>query len=117
MPAPQSPITSLLAWLTVFAFLLAGGEPAPRQPAGLQDSQQRVTAATELAGDLATLDLAEVQNSAQFRLLKIRDLVGSPTSVLFAAPDFLFPRQLKARRAAPATVRRLSLVGMIELRL
>lgn len=116
MSAPQSPTSSLFVWLTVFAFLLAGA-PAPRQPAGLQDTQRRVTAANELAGDFATMDLASSEGSAQFRLLKVRDLVGSPASVIFAAPVFSFPRQLKARRAAPATVRRLSLVGTIELRL
>jgi hypothetical protein len=116
MRAPQPPTTSLLAWLTVFVFLLAGG-PAPGKPAGRQDSQQRVTAANELAGDFASLDLANTQGCAPFRLLKARDLVDSPASVLFAAPVFLLPLRLKARRAAPATVRRLGQAGMLELRL
>ena len=116
MSVPQSPIARLLAWLAVAALLLAGA-PAPRQYAGLQDHQQRVATANALAGRIAAVDLADFSGSAQFRLLKGRVLVDAPGSVLFTAPDFLLPRQLKACRVAPMTVRRPSLAGMIELRI
>lgn len=116
MSAPQSPTASLLVWLTVCVLLLAGA-PAPQRPAGLRDHQHLVTAAQGLAGSFAAVDFAEAQGSAQFRLLKIRDMVDAPSSVRFTAPVFLLPRQLKACRAAPDTVRRPSRAGIIELRI
>lgn len=116
MPAPQSPIASLLAWLTVSVFLLTGA-PTPRRSAGNQDSQQQAMAANELAKSFAPLALAQPQGAEALPLFRVRDMGTVPFSSFSVAPSFLLSEQLKPRSAALVTVRRLSLVGTIELRI
>jgi len=116
MPAPQSPITSLLAWLTVSVFLLTGA-PAPRQPVGNRDGQQRTMSANAVAKSFVSLALAQPQGAEALPLFKVRDVGPAPCSSFPVAPSFLLPGQLKSCSSVLVTVRRLSLVGMIELRI
>jgi hypothetical protein len=116
MPAPQSPITSLLAWLTVSVFLLTGA-PAPRQPVGNRDSQQRAMSANAVAKSFAILAIGQPQGAEALPLFKVRDVGTAPCSSFPIAPSFLLSGQLKPCRAVLVTVRRLSLVGTVELRI
>ncbi len=116
MPAPKPPITSLFFWLAVSALLLAGA-PVPQQSAGAAGDRQRLMTAHELAKVFAALDLAQAQDSAQLPQARNADVAEANTPGLAAVSCFPCPYWSALRPACTAAVPRLSLVGMIELRL
>ncbi|HQF40212.1 MAG TPA: hypothetical protein PK322_13935 [Opitutaceae bacterium] len=115
MPAPKPPITSLFFWLAVSALLLAAAPVAP-QSAGTAGERQRLTTADDLAKVFAALDLAQAQDSAQLPQAS-RDDVADASNPGYAAVSCCSCACGSALRPACTTVvPRLSLVGMIELR-
>ncbi len=116
MSASPSPIVRLLAWVTVSAFLLTAA-PGARQLAGPQGRQQWAPAIDELAHVLAPVGPGLPQGFSPLPLSKVRDVVAAPDGGCLVAPNFLRPAQLKSGRARPAVVPRLSLVGLVELRI
>ena len=115
MPAPKPPITSLFIWLAVSALLLAGA-PARRQPTCDARNQQLATA-DALAKTFAAPDLALSPDLAQLPLVRTDEVVDAPFAARTAVPDFSFLCRSALRPACTAAVPRLSLVGMIELRI
>jgi hypothetical protein len=116
MPAPQSQITSLLAWLAVSVFLLAGA-PAQRQAAGSAGIRHRCALAGDLAKTFATHDFDRAQIADQIPLPQTKDAFDAPSSARCPTRAFLRSRDCGQRRVPAATVPRLTLVGLMELRL
>jgi len=116
MPAPKPPITSLFIWLAVSALLLAGA-PVPRQSAGAAGDRQRLATADDLAKVFAALDLAQAQDSAQLPQTRSGDVADAGTPGFAAVSCFPCSYRSTLRPACTAAVPRLSLVGMIELRI
>jgi hypothetical protein len=115
MPAPKPPIASLFVWLAVSALLLAGA-PARQQPTG-EAGNQRLATFDVLAKAFAALDLAPSPDLAQLPLARTGEVADAPSVARAAVPDFSFPCWSALRPACTAVVPRLSLVGMIELRI
>jgi len=115
MPAPKPPITSLFIWLAVSALLLAGA-PVQQQPASTAGERQRLAAADELAKVFAALDLAQAQDSAQLPQARSGDVADANTPGFAAVSCSSCSCRSALRPACTAAVPRLSLVGMIELR-
>ena len=116
MPAPKPPITSLFIWLAVSALLLAGA-PVPQQSASTAGERQRLAAADELAKVFAALDLASSSDSEQPPQTRSGDVAEASTPGFAAVSCFPCSYRSALRPACTAAVPRLSLVGMIELRI
>lgn len=115
MPAPKPPITSLFFWLAVSALLLAGA-PAPQQTADAAGEPQRLAASNELAKAFAALDLAHAQDSAQLPQVRTGTVADAPFAARAVVPGFAILCRSALRPACTVAVPRLSLVGVIELR-
>lgn len=116
MPAPKPPITSLFIWLAVSALLLAGA-PVQQQSASAAGDRQRLATADDLAKVFAALDLAQAQDSAQLPQTRSGDVADAGTPGFAAVSCFPCSYRSTLRPACTAAVPRLSLVGMIELRI
>jgi len=116
MPAPKPPITSLFVWLAVSALLLAGA-PVPQRSASSAGDRQRLATADELAKVFAALDIEPSQDSAQLPLARTDDVADASTPGSAAVSCFSCSYRSALRPACTAAVPRLSLVGMIELRI
>lgn len=116
MSATQSPLLSLLSWLTVSVFLFSGA-PTPQQASGPELSLQGATLVNELARCVAAPGLPQSKGPAPLALLKLFALAG--TSQRAAAPAPVFPPAgpLALRETEPLRARPPTLVGIIELRI
>ena len=116
MPAPKPPITSLFIWLAVSALLLAGA-PVQQQSANTAGDRQRLATADELAKVFAALDFAQAQDSAQLPQTRSGDVADASIPGTAAVSCFPCSYRSARRPACTAAGPRLSLVGMIELRI
>lgn len=116
MSAPQSPIASLLTWLTVFGFLFAAA-PSPHSTTGLKEGAQQALPAGQLGELSASFGLPDAHTVSTPTLLKAWHLLGTPAPHPFTLSQLTAGKPLGLRCLAQAPVHRPTLVGVVELRI
>lgn len=116
MPVSPSPITRVLAWLTVSVCILAGA-PLPRHSVGPRTGLQRTEVSEALAKGFAALDREPVRSPSANSFVKIWEILGAPSKPLTALPEFALLWKIEAPRGAPLLAARARWVGEIELRI
>ncbi len=116
MSAPQSPIASLITWLTVFGFLFAAA-PSQHATSVLKEGAQQALPVGQLDTISASLALPDANTVSTPTLLKAWHLLGTPASRPFTLSQLTAGQSLGLRCLAQAPVRRPTLVGVVELRI
>ncbi len=116
MSAPQSPIASLLTWLTVFGFLFAA-TPAQQLNAGLQQRSPQALPTVQLDGSGVAFGLPDAHSASSGPLLKVWQLLGTYSPHPFTLSQLTAGTPLGLRCLAQTPVHRPTLVGVVELRI